>query len=126
MGVNQHIPVAAIAGHIRCMSAARKETPTMAKKEQGKGSMSVQEAGRLGGEKVASERGREFYEEIGKKGGEKVASERGHEFLRGDRQEGRREGRLRARSRVLRGDRQEGRREGPRADREGKEGGVRS
>ncbi|HUB07421.1 MAG TPA: KGG domain-containing protein [Myxococcales bacterium] len=33
--------------------------------------MTVQEAGRLGGEKVARERGREFYSTIGKKGGEK-------------------------------------------------------
>jgi general stress protein YciG len=38
---------------------------------KGKGSMTVEEAGRLGGAKVASERGREFYEEIGRKGGEK-------------------------------------------------------
>ncbi|HLV61057.1 MAG TPA: KGG domain-containing protein [Fredinandcohnia sp.] len=42
--------------------------------------MTVQEAGRLGGEKVARERGHEFYEEIGRMGGEKVAKERGHEF----------------------------------------------
>ncbi|MHB1845259.1 MAG: KGG domain-containing protein [Deltaproteobacteria bacterium] len=39
-------------------------------KRQGR-SMTVQEAGRLGGEKVARERGREFYSEIGRKGGEK-------------------------------------------------------
>ncbi len=45
-----------------------------------KGDMTVSEAGRMGGAKVASERGHEFYEEIGKKGGEKVASERGHAF----------------------------------------------
>ena len=37
----------------------------------GKGSMTVEEAGRKGGEKVASERGHEFYEEIGHKGGQK-------------------------------------------------------
>ncbi len=36
-----------------------------------KGSMTVQEAGRRGGEKVAAERGHSFYEEIGRKGGEK-------------------------------------------------------
>jgi general stress protein YciG len=46
--------------------------------------MTVQEAGRRGGEKVASERGHEFYEEIGKKGGRKggetVLRERGPEF----------------------------------------------
>jgi general stress protein YciG len=33
-------------------------------------SMSTSEAGRLGGEKVASERGPEFYEEIGSEGGQ--------------------------------------------------------
>ncbi len=38
--------------------------------EKGKGSMTVEEAGRRGGEKVASERGHAFYEEIGRKGGE--------------------------------------------------------
>ena len=40
--------------------------------EKAKGKMTVEEAGRMGGEKVAAERGREFYEEIGKKGGQKV------------------------------------------------------
>jgi uncharacterized protein len=39
---------------------------------QSRGAMTVQEAGRLGGEKVASERGREFFEEIGRKGGQRV------------------------------------------------------
>jgi general stress protein YciG len=34
------------------------------------------EAGRKGGEKVAEERGSEFYREIGKKGGESRAEER--------------------------------------------------
>ncbi|HWV37365.1 MAG TPA: KGG domain-containing protein [Vulgatibacter sp.] len=48
--------------------------------EQKKPGMTVQEAGRKGGETVARERGHEFYEEIGKKGGETVARERGHEF----------------------------------------------
>ena len=84
-----------------------------------RGDMTVREAGRKGGEKVASERGHEFYEEIGKKGGEKVASRARPRVLRGDRQEGRREGGLRARPRVLRGDRPQGRPEGARADREG-------
>ncbi len=42
----------------------------MEEKRSGKG-MTVQEAGRLGGQKVARERGREFYSEIGKKGGER-------------------------------------------------------
>jgi uncharacterized protein len=35
-------------------------------------SMSVNEAGRLGGEKTAQTHGREFYEEIGHKGGQRV------------------------------------------------------
>lgn len=48
--------------------------------EKDKKGMTVSEAGRLGGEKVARERGHDFYEEIGRKGGEKVARERGHEF----------------------------------------------
>ncbi len=42
--------------------------------------MTVAEAGRKGGEKVASERGSEFYSSIGKKGGETVARQRGHGF----------------------------------------------
>jgi general stress protein YciG len=113
----------------------------MADKGKGsnKGSMTVAEAGRKGGETVRDERGREFYEEIGKKGGETVKAERGREFYeeigkkggetvkaeRGprstrDRQEGRRGGQGRAGRAVLRGDREEGRAEGPRAHREGK------
>jgi general stress protein YciG len=44
--------------------------------------MTRQEAGRRGGEKVAKERGTEFYRRIGQKGGEKVAEERGSEFYR--------------------------------------------
>ncbi len=44
--------------------------------------MSRQEAGRRGGEKVAKERGSEFYRRIGKKGGEKIAEERGSEFFK--------------------------------------------
>src|SRR2546421_4415865 len=48
--------------------------------DEKKGAMTVAEAGRRGGVKVASERGRAFYEEIGKKGGETVKAERGHEF----------------------------------------------
>src|SRR5437588_842735 len=46
----------------------------------GKGGMTVSEAGRKGGVKVAQERGGAFYEEIGRKGGETVKAERGHEF----------------------------------------------
>jgi general stress protein YciG len=44
--------------------------------------MTRQEAGRRGGEKVARERGSDFYRKIGRKGGEKVAEERGSEFYR--------------------------------------------
>ncbi len=50
----------------------------MAEKNENKGSMTVEEAGRKGGEKVASERGPEFYSEIGHKGGEKVSQDREH------------------------------------------------
>ncbi len=39
---------------------------------EGKGTMTVQEAGRRGGEKTAQTHGREFYEEIGHKGGQRV------------------------------------------------------
>jgi uncharacterized protein len=48
--------------------------------EDKKGGMTVAEAGRKGGVKVAQERGRAFYEQIGRKGGETVKAERGHEF----------------------------------------------
>ena len=37
-----------------------------------KGKMTVEEAGRLGGEKTAETHGREFYSEIGSKGGQRV------------------------------------------------------
>ena len=45
-----------------------------------KGSMTVAEAGRKGGETVRNERGREFYETIGRKGGATVKAERGRSF----------------------------------------------
>ena len=45
-----------------------------------KGGMTVAEAGRKGGVKVAQERGRAFYEQIGKKGGESVRASRGAAF----------------------------------------------
>jgi general stress protein YciG len=54
----------------------------LAVKSGEKRKMTRQEAGRIGGEKVARERGPEFYREIGKKGGEKVAEQRGSEFYR--------------------------------------------
>ena len=40
--------------------------------------MTVAEAGRLGGAKVASERGRAYYVAIGRKGGERVSRDRTH------------------------------------------------
>jgi uncharacterized protein len=54
----------------------------MLAEQKKRGQMTRQEAGRKGGEKVARERGAEFYRKIGKKGGEKVAEERGSEFYR--------------------------------------------
>lgn len=51
-------------------------------KSEEKRKMSRVEAGRKGGEKVAKERGSEFFKEIGKKGGEKVAKERGSEYFK--------------------------------------------
>jgi len=54
--------------------------------EEGKGEMSVSEAGRRGGERTAETHGHEFYEEIGKmggrKGGETTAERYGHEFYK--------------------------------------------
>jgi len=43
-----------------------------------KGGMTVQEAGRKGGSKVAAERGSAFYAQIGKKGGKVVSQNRAH------------------------------------------------
>jgi uncharacterized protein len=51
-------------------------------KSEQKRKLTRQEAGRIGGEKVARERGSEFYRQIGKKGGERVAAQRGSEFYR--------------------------------------------
>ena len=49
--------------------------------ETSKGRMTVEEAGRKGGETVKRKYGRDFYEEIGHKGGQKVVEliERGKE-----------------------------------------------
>jgi general stress protein YciG len=49
----------------------RKGAEVMAQ-EQKKGQMTVEEAGRKGGETVRDERGSEFYSEIGHKGGQRV------------------------------------------------------
>lgn len=60
----------------------------MAQNNNGNGDMTVSEAGRKGGEKVASERGPEFYSEIGRKGGHK-GGQRVRELIEeGKRQEG--------------------------------------
>ena len=59
--------------------AAKGDTKTMTDKDN-KGSMTVAEAGRKGGETVRNERGREFYETIGRKGGATVKAERGRAF----------------------------------------------
>ena len=40
--------------------------------KKGKGTMTVQEAGRKGGMKTAQTHGKEFYTEIGHKGGQRV------------------------------------------------------
>src|SRR6185503_15478816 len=45
-----------------------------------KGSMSVSEAGRKGGQTVRDKYGAGFYEQIGRKGGEAVKAERGTPF----------------------------------------------
>ncbi len=58
-------------------------------KERERESMTVQEAGRLGGEKgghkggetVAKKYGHEHFEEIGRKGGEAVSEKYGHEHF---------------------------------------------
>jgi hypothetical protein len=43
-----------------------------------KGGMTVKEAGRKGGAKVAAERGSEFFAAIGRKGGQSVSQDRDH------------------------------------------------
>ncbi|MDR1992234.1 MAG: stress-induced protein, KGG, repeat-containing protein [Nitrososphaerota archaeon] len=50
--------------------------------DEKKKKMTRQEAGKKGGEKVARERGTEFYREIGRIGGEKVAAQRGTEYYK--------------------------------------------
>jgi len=54
----------------------------LAVESEEKRKMTREEAGRKGGEKVARERGPQFYREIGRKGGEKVSQERGSKFFR--------------------------------------------
>lgn len=45
------------------------------------GKMTVEQAGRKGGETTAEKYGHEFYEEIGRKGGKTVAERYGHEHF---------------------------------------------
>jgi general stress protein YciG len=54
-----------------------------------KGKMTVEEAGRKGGETVRDERGSEFYSEIGHKGGQRVKEliEEGKESEKGSSEE---------------------------------------
>ncbi|HOX41061.1 MAG TPA: KGG domain-containing protein [bacterium] len=53
----------------------------MRDEEEDKGRMTVEEAGRKGGEKTSETHGREFYQEIGHKGGE-VGGEKGGKATR--------------------------------------------
>ncbi len=46
--------------------------------EKKKGKMTVEEAGKKGGEKTSQTHSKEFYEEIGHKGGEKGGTKGGH------------------------------------------------
>ncbi len=52
----------------------------MEEKKEEKRKMTLQEAGRKGGEAVKAKYGPEFYREIGKKGGEAVKAKHGPEF----------------------------------------------
>lgn len=49
---------------------AERKNPNLP--ESGRGGMTVQEAGRKGGETVLQERGPGFFSQIGRKGGQKV------------------------------------------------------
>ena len=48
--------------------------------KEGKGDMSVSEAGKRGGVRTAETHGHEFYEEIGRKGGETTSEKYGTPF----------------------------------------------
>ena len=47
-----------------------------------KGDMTVEQAGRKGGEKTSKTHGKEFYQNIGHKGGEKTSETHGKEFYK--------------------------------------------
>ncbi len=49
-----------------------EERRRMSDEGKGKGSMTVAEAGRRGGERTSETHGKEFYSEIGHKGGQRV------------------------------------------------------
>jgi len=51
---------------------ADPKKPSHTTQSGGRGGMTVQEAGRKGGETVLHQRGPEFFAEIGRKGGQKV------------------------------------------------------
>src|SRR6266480_2941086 len=73
-----------MANRPACMSCQAHEvqqtkTQMVEKREKSSGGgMTVREAGRRGGAKVAAERGSKFYSEIGRKGGEAVSQNREH------------------------------------------------
>lgn len=48
--------------------------------QNGKGQMSVQDAGRKGGERTRETHGHDFYQKIGRMGGETTSREHGPEF----------------------------------------------
>ncbi len=58
---------------------ADRDTLDRTMDDESEGQMTVEEAGRKGGEETKKRHGPEFYEEIGRKGGEKRAEELGHE-----------------------------------------------
>ncbi|MFZ9519838.1 MAG: hypothetical protein ACO3A4_05115 [Silvanigrellaceae bacterium] len=55
-----------------------KELKSSESQKRTTGKMTVEEAGRLGGERTAQTRGHEFYQSIGRKGGEVVSKDRQH------------------------------------------------
>lgn len=68
--------------HILCTtSRINEEDFTLAKRNRNQDrKMTVEEAGRKGGEATSKSHDREFYEEIGKKGGETTAQNHDKEF----------------------------------------------
>ena len=54
---------------------------TVRSEEKKKEKMTREEAGRIGGQKVARGRSSEFYRQIGRKGGQRLAEQRGSDFI---------------------------------------------